>query len=876
VDILIFNRDEERIADLNPESIRSPLIIEDKEGAMNFSFEYSIQEEDSTSLQEGNYVAFFDYHDEEWKAYEIVTKNENDQFIKVEGEHRFNELATEEHVSWNTNADSADIAIGHTLAGSRWKVGINESPRNLQRTVFEKNPLEALRFIEREWGGVLRFRIEMEGEGFGNFYVDLLERRGEFKGDRFEFGHNLKDFDHTVDFRLVKTALYGRGKGASIEGAEDTAQLTFADVEWKVANGDPIDKPLGQDWVGSEDKRVLYGKPDGQGGRLHIFGRYDSQAETPEGLLWETWFKLEEAYNPVVNVRGNVMDMASYSTTFKHEKASLGDEAYFIARYEGRSIELQAEIIRVERNPDKAEETVLEMGNYLPHQAKRLYEMEKNVSLQQARAGIYERSESFNPDGSLNTDWLEGVIDTVKNEVHSSVGFVYQRPEGMLILNDAIDASPTKAMLLSGGSFFLANGHTPEGEWDWRTFGDGDGFIADELVAGSIKTSLIEIFGDANFRWTDSNIYMIDPNDSQKQMRIGLYDGVDYGIAWTLDGGATWKNAFGFNGLKVDRDTIFEEGYDPSKIKIGARNLILGTNDAYTTVTVGAYHYELQAKKPLADLGLMAGNQVTLSFFARVPIEAPNGVQPKFSFYKADGTYVSSWGGELIFPNAEGFTTFTDTIPPDTTEIAFFVHRTGFGDTALPFDIEIARVQAESGNRYSDWRKAPEDIDSELDARIETVTSAYNTAIETATGEINLSVNKTLYGDPNDPNDTGGLEGELKAFFGSELTQTETSMNLKFTQIDGTTQDHEGKLAEVYSYFNFSEAGLNIGKSDSPLQINISNEQMDFIDNGQVVAYVNGQKMYIDSLEVLTNAIIGNHKFEKYNSDITLIKWVGG
>lgn len=80
---------------------------------------------------------------------------------------------------------------------------------------------------------------------------------------------------------------------------------------------------------------------------------------------------------------------------------------------------------------------------------------------------------------------------------------------------------------------------------------------------------------------------------------------------------------------------------------------------------------------------------------------------------------------------------------------------------------------------------------------------------------------------------------------------------------------------DIYTSFQFDETGLKIGKTDSPLNIAISNEQIDFVNSGAIVAYINGQKMYINSLEVLTSLVVGNHKIEKFNDEITLIKWVG-
>jgi hypothetical protein len=49
-----------------------------------------------------------------------------------------------------------------------------------------------------------------------------------------------------------------------------------------------------------------------------------------------------------------------------------------------------------------------------------------------------------------------------------------------------------------------------------------------------------------------------------------------------------------------------------------------------------------------------------------------------------------------------------------------------------------------------------------------------------------------------------------------------------------------------------------------------------FVPDSRAVAYIHGQNMNIGSLEVLNSLIVGVHKIEKYNNDITLIRWVGG
>jgi hypothetical protein len=184
--------------------------------------------------------------------------------------------------------------------------------------------------------------------------------------------------------------------------------------------------------------------------------------------------------------------------------------------------------------------------------------------------------------------------------------------------------------------------------------------------------------------------------------------------------------------------------------------------------------------------------------------------------------------------------------------------------------VEIKDLQIEQSNIASDWRPAPEDIQEDIDSKadsgvVETLTTEYNNKlIETAE-----ELTRTLSQEIKDG------DGEVIKAYQSELSATATNWNLSFTEITGKVNGLDGEMTKVNTYFDFSSNGLGIGKSDSPLQISISNEQIDFIDNGVAVAYINGKMMYIESLEILNSLLIGNHKIEKYNNEITLIKYSG-
>ncbi len=83
-------------------------------------------------------------------------------------------------------------------------------------------------------------------------------------------------------------------------------------------------------------------------------------------------------------------------------------------------------------------------------------------------------------------------------------------------------------------------------------------------------------------------------------------------------------------------------------------------------------------------------------------------------------------------------------------------------------------------------------------------------------------------------------------------------------------------LNAISTYFNVSEDGLLIGKNGEKLQTRYTNERMEFIDSGRVVAYISGQQLNIVSATFWDSVTIANHIFERYNNEFTVISYVGG
>ena len=111
------------------------------------------------------------------------------------------------------------------------------------------------------------------------------------------------------------------------------------------------------------------------------------------------------------------------------------------------------------------------------------------------------------------------------------------------------------------------------------------------------------------------------------------------------------------------------------------------------------------------------------------------------------------------------------------------------------------------------------------------------------------------------------------------------SINLAAAEIDeaGTTlaealanKADQSAIDTINQYMTFNPAtGLTLGQTGSPFQIAISNTEMDFKQSGTIVAYINGQKMYIDNAKILTALEVGNHKIRKYDANNTIVEYIG-
>lgn len=161
---------------------------------------------------------------------------------------------------------TANTAMTRALNGSRW-VGqvVGEGFGDGSTNFYWIDAVEALFKIADEWGGILQDYIYLDDNNEIVLRVMyLFPRLGRDNGLLIQPGYNAETIERrTLSYPV--TAMWGQGASLEIEDDEGqhtggyTRYITFEDVEWSKAKGDPVDKPKGQKWVGDPQALARYG-----------------------------------------------------------------------------------------------------------------------------------------------------------------------------------------------------------------------------------------------------------------------------------------------------------------------------------------------------------------------------------------------------------------------------------------------------------------------------------------------------------------------------------------------------------------------------------------------------------------------------------------
>jgi len=480
-----------------------------------------------------HYIAFSDA-DAALRMYEIKEREENEitreHILKCES--IVYELGTEAIIERYSPTDStAANALHMALLGTRWEVGRVDSGVIASIDLEYVNPLEALNAISDAFDVYYSPRIEHNKTAIVHRYIDLTSKMPVWKGKRFELGKDILTAQFTEDRRNVATAILPLGK--KIGKDEDAHYVDIKPLVWSTAAGDPCDKPAGSPFLVDADATQRHGV---MGARPRYARKMYSSIEDPAELAAAAWADLQKNKEPLLYGKISVIDLERMG--FPHEAARLYDEVAFLCsrkRYRSKIVEIEREYAAIGQDR-------IVFGDVTESMQTQLYRVQQGVELARDMALANDLTNRL-PEGLL-----DGYIDTAKTRILSSVTHRTTDTDGGDMY---VTADGTKAIKLTGAGILCAN--TKIGEaWQWKTAIEGDGIVTQMLTAGVLQAALIRIVGSEYFLWDAENIIITDPGNAQRQIRIGRYNGTNYGIGFTTDGGANWMNAMDFDGIRAN------------------------------------------------------------------------------------------------------------------------------------------------------------------------------------------------------------------------------------------------------------------------------------------------------------------------------------
>lgn len=733
--LFLFNNDEKLIGTVSPlEGIQNEEI--NKIQTIECTVVYS------ELIEKASYIGHKDYSDNRiFHLYKIdhVTKTSTTD-VKIVGVHTFfDDMESDGYVKdfRPTNRELVGV-LTTILDGSRWQLGTVNIQRRYTGNFYYVTRKEAISKLIEATQIEIKPRLEFSRGKITGRYLDVFTRLGGRNGKVFVHGRDLLTVSEKKSQGAIYTAVVGRGKGEETDTGGYGRRISFKDVEWRRTSGQPVDKPVGQEYVEIPAMTELYGFEKGTKPRIKIV---EFQDETDkEKLLRLSYEWLEKNSRMQVEYSAKVLNVGNLE---------LGDTVGIFNPKLG--IKYETRVFKVKRNLVDNKLTEFGIGDKVTTSPfSRTIELAKEMK-------------NFQDD---TVYWLDKIRERLSDKLINEDGYnydlkadnEYKVPAGYYSFDKPIDQNPTKVVYMGAGKIAIANSKKPTGEWNWKTFLDGRGATLDLIntgvlragriqsadgrsywdldtgeihmeqsaineavktvvngkvqeIVGEVKKNLPtkeELKGKSSYIHKKYSDYADGRNmsDNSTLKYIGIYTG-DKEQAPTNASEYSWTKIRGEDGAR-GRDG--ERGRDGVDGKSYARNYLSGTadekiltavNDNFTTQEA----FRLVDGKAFRDLGFNVGDKVT--FIADYEV-LPNGTNKKISklnFEWYDDNRYRFWMNQDLNPTKA---TFTRTVVANNDLLD--CKRVFLRTDNVNAKIKITNARVIKGDTVQPWSIAQEDL----------------------------------------------------------------------------------------------------------------------------------------------------------------------
>ena len=329
-------------------------------GAETYNATFKVSYEDQPLLLEGNYIGF--YWQNKFKLMQIKrTESEehiDDIHISIYAEFIGIELYNS-YVENLVSDGNVTKILNDILIDTNYKVGYISPTLDAQSFRVEVNEVTSVytliqnlttTFNECEW----EFDVEPIDSIAGKYQFTINcyanGERGIKRYDRFEPSKNSYGMRREGDITNFCSGIIPIG----VNG------LTISGAKWETSQGDPLDKPLGQNYLFDPEAHALLNN-----GGKYILMKYKSNATDQYSLMWDAYYKLLE-----LNKTKFSYEIPVYMTEEKYETVGIGDTNYVVNNKFNPPIMLEARISKFEISFTDRSKNKITLANFKEVQSK--------------------------------------------------------------------------------------------------------------------------------------------------------------------------------------------------------------------------------------------------------------------------------------------------------------------------------------------------------------------------------------------------------------------------------------------------------------------------------------------------------------------------
>ncbi|MDG6877297.1 phage tail spike protein [Clostridium perfringens] len=447
--------------DITLQPIDGKLRLELNTGLNEIEFELGYDKEKRwTKLEEWGVIKTDVFYSKNKQLYRIYNIDKDMFSLKIKARHIFFDLVKHNILDTRAVDYNGQQALERILEGTKYK-GHSDIDRINTCYFSVTNIVQALNgendnTFRNRWGGEMLF---------DNFDIYINNRIGGDYGVRVNYSRNMEDVNLIIDRDNIVTRAYPR--------AFDGIMLPEKYIDSPIINKYPI---VCEDYIDMSDLKLKDPNTSNDEG-------FDTEEELYQAMR-ERMKKLYEGGIDKPSISGNVkVAMLENSIEYKDFKSlvNIGIGDTVTVNHKDIDIDMKTRAITIEWNLVSKKYENIEFGDVEVN-----YFTKQDIAREQL-------DNILNKNGTVNAGEMEGIINAMQTKFKALRDVAQPQHTLGMLFEDKIKGSKTYgAMAIGSMGFMIASERTlDDKDWNWKTFGSGQGFFADWLV-GKLRTVLIQ------------------------------------------------------------------------------------------------------------------------------------------------------------------------------------------------------------------------------------------------------------------------------------------------------------------------------------------------------------------------------------------------